>query len=244
MTIPKGGAEGVIATIGGRFGGYALYLSRSFNWWFQKALLQKIGLGLLGLGLLLGFLRSGSKFARGLAYFGAAWVAVVFVVAHLGLGRGKPVFLYNFLDLEWFKWEGPSLSPGTHTVTFDFKYDGPGPAKGGTGILSVDGKEVDKKSIKHTIPLLMSIDETFDVGSDTRTSVDDRAYQIPFTFTGTIDTLPAARHSLPLAPAAAYRPVVLDFRLSTFCFRQFFTGHSLLAPFLNMLFLTQHHNAP
>ncbi len=36
-------------------------------------------------------------------------------------------------------------SPGKHTVVFDFKYDGPGFGKGGSGVLSVD--------------------ETFDVGS-------------------------------------------------------------------------------
>ena len=52
---------------------------------------------------------------------------------------------------------------------FDFKYDGPGMAKGGTGVLSVDGKEVDSKKIPHTIPALMTIDESFDVGVDTRT---------------------------------------------------------------------------
>ena len=67
---------------------------------------------------------------------------------------------------------------------FDFKYDGPGPGKGGTGVLSVDGKEVDRKTIEHTIPLLMSIDETFDIGLDTRTPVDF-TYEVPFAFTGT-----------------------------------------------------------
>jgi hypothetical protein len=36
--------------------------------------------------------------------------------------------------------------------------------------------------------LLMSIDETFDVGSDTRTAVND-SYKLPFRFTGTIDKL-------------------------------------------------------
>ncbi len=56
---------------------------------------------------------------------------------------------------------------------------GPGPAKGGTGVLSVDGKEVARKTIEHTIPLLMSIDETFDVGLDTRTPVDF-SYEVPF----------------------------------------------------------------
>ena len=80
------------------------------------------------------------------------------------------------------------LSAGKHTIVFDFKYDGPGPAKGGTGVLSVDGKEVERKTIEHTIPLLMSIDETFDVGLDTRTPVDF-SYDVPFRFTGTIDKL-------------------------------------------------------
>ena len=56
MTIPRGGAEGMIATLGGRFGGYGLYLSRSFNWWFRSAVLQKHRLGLFVLGLLLTWL--------------------------------------------------------------------------------------------------------------------------------------------------------------------------------------------
>ena len=83
---------------------------------------------------------------------------------------------------------GRALKPGKHTLVFDFKYDGPGPGKGGTGVLTVDGKELAKKTIAHTIPMLMSIDETFDIGSDTRTGVDD-SYKLPFRFTGTIDKL-------------------------------------------------------
>jgi arylsulfatase A-like enzyme len=141
ITVPQGGAEGMIVTLGGRFGGYGLYLL-----------------------------------------------------------HGKPVFAYNLLDMERFHWQGgvgglmgddlfgKALKPGKHTIVFDFKYDGPGAGKGGTGVLSVDGRELDRKSIKHTIPLLMSIDETFDVGMDTRTPVDD-SYQLPFKFTGTIDKL-------------------------------------------------------
>jgi arylsulfatase len=93
------------------------------------------------------------------------------------------------LDLERFKWEGSALSAGKHTIVFNFKYDGPGPGKGGTGVLSVDGKEVDRKTIPHTIPILMAIDESFDIGVDTRTGVDDFEYRLPFRFTGTIDKL-------------------------------------------------------
>jgi hypothetical protein len=35
----------------------------------------------------------------------------------------------------------------------------------------------------------MSIDETFDVGVDTRTPVDDNDYQVPFRFTGKLNKL-------------------------------------------------------
>ena len=105
----------------------------------------------------------------------------------LYLLKGKPVFTYNFLGVEKFRWEGQGpLTPGKHTLEFDFKYDGPGMAKGGTGMLRVDGKDVANHSIAHTTPVLLTIDETFDVGSDTRTPVDDADYQVPFPFTGTI----------------------------------------------------------
>ena len=104
--------------------------------------------------------------------------------------KGKPVFLYNLLDLARFRWEGEAvLAPGKHTLVFDFKYDGPGLAKGGTGVLEVDGKLVVSKQIPHTVPVLFSFDETFDVGIDTRTSVDDNDYQVPFRFNGKINKL-------------------------------------------------------
>jgi len=105
----------------------------------------------------------------------------------LYLLKGKPVFTYNLLAVEKFRWEGQEpLTPGKHTLEFDFKYDGPGLAKGGAGVLRVDGKEVANKNIDHTTPALLTIDETFDIGSDTRTPVDDADYQVPFPFTGTI----------------------------------------------------------
>jgi arylsulfatase len=138
VTIPDGGAEGMIVTLGGRYGGYGLYLH-----------------------------------------------------------KGKPVFVYNLLDLKRYRWEAgvgsadlfaDALTPGQHTIVFDFIYAGPGPGKGGTGTLKADGKVVAQKDIPHTIPLMMTIDETFDIGMDTRTPVDD-SYELPFHFTGTIDKL-------------------------------------------------------
>ena len=39
--------------------------------------------------------------------------------------KGKPVFLWNLVDLERLKWESDeALPPGRHTVEFDFKYEG------------------------------------------------------------------------------------------------------------------------
>jgi hypothetical protein len=104
--------------------------------------------------------------------------------------KGKPVFLYNLLDLERFRWEGEdALAPDKHTIVFDFTYEGPGFGKGGAGILKVDDKVVASSKIAHTIPFLMTIDETFDVGLDTRTPVDDNDYQVPFHFTGRVAKL-------------------------------------------------------
>jgi arylsulfatase A-like enzyme len=105
----------------------------------------------------------------------------------LYLLKGKPVFLYNLLDLARFRWEAKEpLAAGKHTIVFDFKYNGPGPGKGGRGALTVDGREAARETIPHTIPFLLTIDETFDIGVDTRTPVDDNDYQVPFRFKGTL----------------------------------------------------------
>ena len=92
--------------MGGRFGGYGFYLSRSFNWWHKERLLRRIGLWLFVVGLLFAWLSKKSRWSRvghALLVFALVWVVVVFVGSLLGIGRGKPVFLYNFLDLQRFK---------------------------------------------------------------------------------------------------------------------------------------------
>jgi hypothetical protein len=142
IEIPKDGAEGMILTSGGRFGGYGFYLL-----------------------------------------------------------KGKPVFLWNLVDLKRIRWEGKdALTPGKHTVEFDFKYDGLGAGtlafnnmsgigRSGTGVLKVDGKEIATQKMDHTIPLIMQWDETFDIGSDTGTPVEDKDYQCPFKLTAELNKL-------------------------------------------------------
>ncbi len=196
VEIPKGGAEGMIVTEGGRFGGYGLYLTSSYNYWLEKRWLVITGLGLLIVGLLLtwigkrlklSFLKRSPGYA--MLLLGLVWAVAVSATWALDLGKGKPVFVYNLLDLKRTLWEGPSLGEGKHTIVFDFKSDGPGLGKGGTGVLSVDGQEVARNHMENTIPVTFPEDESFDVGQDTRTGVAliEHRYDVPFKFTGKIN---------------------------------------------------------
>jgi arylsulfatase A-like enzyme len=131
VDVPQGGGDGMIATMGGRWGGWGFYML-----------------------------------------------------------QGKPVFHYNMLILAQYHWEGPDvLAPGKHAINFDYTYDGPGIAKGGSGVLKVDGKVVATAKQANSISFLQIADETFDVGLDTRTGVNDKDYQVPFAFNGKIDRL-------------------------------------------------------
>ncbi len=117
------------------------------------------------------------------------------VVTHGGIAAGyalmfeagKPVYHYNFGNVAHFRVAAPdALTPGKHTVVFDFRYDGGGIGKGGAGTLRVDGKQVAQGRIDNTMPLRIALDETFDVGKDTGTPVHE-GYDVPFEFTGQIE---------------------------------------------------------
>ncbi|MGO8968325.1 MAG: hypothetical protein ACLQDQ_02020, partial [Myxococcaceae bacterium] len=109
----------------------------------------------------------------------------------LYLLKGQPVFTYNLVMLITARWAAPMGTPpltaGKHIIVFDFKYGGPGIAKSGVGVLKVDGKELRTLTLPKTIPFLMPPCETFDVGADTRSGVNDLDYQVPFRFNGTIN---------------------------------------------------------
>jgi arylsulfatase len=132
VQIPEGGANGVLATQGGRFCGWALLLL-----------------------------------------------------------DGKPVFVHGLSNQEMHKYRVASdqkLTPGKHTIVFDFKYDGGGIGKGGDGTILVDAKKVAEGHIERTAGVRFSADETFDIGMDLGTPViEDYADKMPFRFTGTID---------------------------------------------------------
>ena len=129
VEIPSAGAEGVIITQGGRFGGWGLLVV-----------------------------------------------------------DGKPEFTYAFSNQKQHKYRvvaKDKLAAGKHTIKFDFQYDGPGYGKGGTGTLSVDGKQAAQGKIERTIPVRFSLDETLDVAMDTGTPViEEYVNKMPYKFTG------------------------------------------------------------
>jgi arylsulfatase len=115
--------------------------------------------------------------------------------------KGKPVFLWNLVDLKRPKWQAKdALTPGKHIVEFDFKYEGlgvgtlafnnmSGLARPGTGTLKVDGKEVQTMKLERTLPMILQWDESFDIGSDTLTGVNDADYKPPFPLTAKLNKL-------------------------------------------------------
>jgi hypothetical protein len=127
--------------------------------------------------------------------------------------NGKPVFLWNLVDLERLKWEAPdALPPGRHTLEFDFKYEGLGPGtlalnnfsgvgRPGTGTLKVNGKEVATKRMEKTLPMILQWDESFDIGSDTLTGVNDADYKPPFRLTAKLNKLTIKLDRPKLSPA-------------------------------------------
>ncbi|HZI54230.1 MAG TPA: hypothetical protein VFD56_11020, partial [Chitinophagaceae bacterium] len=85
---------------------------------------------------------------------------------------GKPAFTYNYLGLESFNvLSTQSLKPGKHTIAFDFKYDGGGRGKGGTGTITIDGAKAGEGRIEKTQPNIFSVDDLADVGIDEGTWV-------------------------------------------------------------------------
>ncbi len=64
-----------------------------------------------------------------------------------------------------------------------------GVGRPGTGTLKVDGKVVDTKTMPKTLPMILQWDESFDIGSDTLTGVNDADYTPPFPLTAKLNKL-------------------------------------------------------
>jgi arylsulfatase len=96
------------------------------------------------------------------------------------------------------------LPPGRHTLVFDWQMQPQGMpfGRGGTGTLTINGMQVAQRALPNTLPFTVAWDETFDVGLDTGTSVDDRDYTSPNPFTGRIVRLTIDLGDSTITPAS------------------------------------------
>ena len=107
----------------------------------------------------------------------------------------KPSYTYNWVGLEIYTVSSTQkVTPGKHTITLDFAYDG-GRGGGGTATINVDGTKTGEGKIGKTNSNTFGIDESADVGTDENTPVY-LAYAKKEKFTGkiksvTIETFPA-----------------------------------------------------
>lgn len=101
----------------------------------------------------------------------------------LHLQDGRPCFTYNWVGLERYKVAAPErLPPGKGVLVVDFQYDGGGPGKGGTAVMSLNGKPIANGRIENTVRRRFT--ETADVGRDEGTPVSDDYAQRDNGFTG------------------------------------------------------------
>lgn len=92
------------------------------------------------------------------------------------------MFAYNLAGVEHYRVDGTALlQTGRHKLEAAFTYDGGGPGAGGAMTLRVDGKAVGSGRFGRTLSQRISLDEGFDIGSDTGTPVvEDYASPAPF----------------------------------------------------------------
>jgi hypothetical protein len=80
---------------------------------------------------------------------------------------GKPRYCHNLLGIQRFYVEGDRPIPaGTHQVRMEFTYDGGRPGKGGDVGLFLDGEKVGEGRVGATAAMVLSADDTCDVGME------------------------------------------------------------------------------
>jgi arylsulfatase A-like enzyme len=95
---------------------------------------------------------------------------------------GRPAFAYNYLGLESTLIQADkAISPGKHTIVYEFTYAGGGPGKGGSGTITVDGNKIAQGELKKTQPGIFSVDDLADVGVDLGTPVTDYGAESKFS---------------------------------------------------------------
>jgi len=100
--------------------------------------------------------------------------------------NGKPVFYYNFFEVEHGRVQSSQVLPkGKSTVRMEFTPLEKGPGKPAEVKIFVNDKETAKGRVEKTVPFRYSV-EPFDIGMDTVSAVS-RDYKAPNVFKGRIE---------------------------------------------------------
>jgi len=101
--------------------------------------------------------------------------------------KGKLVGVHNYIDISRYRIVSTENVPtGKVTLTFDFKYDGPGMGKDGTITLFANGKKIGEGRVEKTTPFKYSLYEGQDIGEDSGSPVD-YTYTPPYKFNGRLN---------------------------------------------------------
>lgn len=102
--------------------------------------------------------------------------------------EGNPAYAYNLFGKTITTVVGAkALTPGEHRIEIRFNYDGGGYGRGADLDLRVDNKRVAEGRLERSVPGFFSIDETFDVGTDTGSPAGN--YPALFDFTGDLKSV-------------------------------------------------------
>ncbi len=107
----------------------------------------------------------------------------------LYMDQGQLVYEYNMMIIERYTARtNEKLAPGKHKIEVDTAIAKPGaPAE---VVLTVDGKEVARTTVKRIVPAAFTASETADVGIDLGSPVSlDYFDRRPFAFDGKITTV-------------------------------------------------------
>jgi len=107
----------------------------------------------------------------------------------LYLDKGRLAYEYNMMIIERYTAKSQEkLAPGKHKIEVDTTIAKPGAP--GHVVLSVDGEEVARTTMKRTVPAAFTASETFDVGVDLGSPVSlDYFDRAPFRFDGEIEKM-------------------------------------------------------
>jgi arylsulfatase len=110
------------------------------------------------------------------------------------MDEGHLVFEYNLMIIDRsIARSKEKIAPGKHTIVVETYLKAPKPGAPAEVVLSVDGREVARTTVKMTVPAAFTASESFDVGTDLGSPVSRDYYdRRPFAFTGKIQKVTVA----------------------------------------------------